>query len=415
MSTTANPIEPPNLAEVNVFDPRWWEDGPPHALFRRLREDAPVRWNPFPDGTGCWVVTSHAEVSAISRDTATYSSQRGGIFLTDDTFMPLDVMSSMLLYMDPPGHVRYRLILQRAFTPHTVGKLEDSIRARVTRTIDRVIEQGSCDLVDDIATPIPLGVLCELMGVPDDEMPRFADWTERTEVALRSSEPDSGTEVFGEMVGYLYAQIERQTREERVDSLVMKLRAAEVDGEQLTEVELVAFFGLLVFAGNDTTRNTTATGMLALLQNPDALRELQADPSLIEQAVEEILRFTTVVQWFNRTATCDTELGGQAIKAGDRVIMWYGAASRDPAVFPDPDTFDIHRKKPDHKAFGGGGRHFCLGSGLARLELRIILEEVVRRLHDLEVAGEVERVPSNWAYGLHHLPVTFTPGPREAS
>jgi len=409
----SNSTEQNGLAQVDLFDLRWWEDGPPYAMFRQMRDEAPVRWNPLPDGTGCWSVTDHAHVSAISRDTATFSSQRGGIFPNKDLFLPLDVMSNMLLYMDPPGHVRYRLILQRAFTPHTVAKLEDGIRARITKTIDAIIEQGACDFVQDIAVPVPLGVLCELMGVQDDDIVQFADWTDRTELALRSEEPNAGAEVFGEMAAFIYAQIERQTAEADVDSLVTKLRAAEVDGEQLNELELVTFFGLLAFAGNDTTRNTASTGMLALLQHPEALQALYADPALIENAVEEILRWTTVVQYFNRTATTDTELGGQQIKEGDRVIMWYGAASRDPEVFPDPETFDIHRDKPDHKAFGGGGRHFCLGAGLARLELRILLEEVTRRMTALELAGAVERTPGNWAHGLVHLPVTFTPGAPE--
>lgn len=411
MSATTERIP---LSEVDIFDMRWRESGPPHTLFKQMRAEAPVRWNPLPDGSGCWSVTGHAEVSAISRDTATFSSQRGGIFLYPDQVLPLDLMSNMLLYMDPPGHSRYRLILQRAFTPHTVAKLEDGIRSRVTKTIDKIIEQGAGDFVEDIAVPVPLGVLTELMGVPEEDIPQFYEWTERIEEAQRDPEPGTALAVFGEMAAYLYAQIARQTQEADADSLVTKMRAAEVDGEQLTDLELVTFFGLLAFAGNDTTRNTTATGMLALLEHPQALQELYADPALIEDAVEEILRWTSVVQWFNRTATCDTELGGQQIKAGDRVVMWYGSASRDEAVFEDPDTFDIHRRKPDHKAFGGGGRHFCLGASLARLEVRVVLEEVLRRMQNLELAGDVERLPSNWAHGLVKLPVTFAPGPRES-
>jgi cytochrome P450 len=409
MSTTTTAVDQLDLASVDLFDMAWRADGPPHALFGRMRAEAPVHWNPFPDGTGCWSVTRHADIAAISRDTETFSSQRGGIFLHPDQVLPLDVMTNMLLYMDPPGHTRYRLILQKAFTPHTVATLEDGIRARVTKTIDRFAADGRCDLVDDLAIPVPLGVLTELMGVPESDIPRFFDWTERVEASQRDPEPNTGAEVFGEMVTYIYEQIQRQAAEGNADSLVMKMKTASVDGEQLTDLEIVTFFGLLAFAGNDTTRNTAATGLLALLEHPEALQELYENPALIDGAVEEILRWTCVVQWFARTATRDTELGGQAIREGDRVVMWYGSASRDEALFSDPDRFDIHRRKSDHKAFGGGGRHFCLGAGLARLELRIVLEEVLRRLRDLQLAGDVVRLPSNWAHGLVHLPATFTP------
>ena len=401
------------LDAIDILDAKWFTEGPPHELFARMRAEAPVRWNPLPDGTGCWSVTRHADVSAISRDTETFSSYRAGIFLHPDQVVPLDLNRNLLLYMDPPQHTKYRKILQTAFVPNTVAALEDHVRARVTKVIDEVIERGSCDYVDDIAIPIPLGVLTELMGVPDADIPKFAEWTEQIEAAQRAPEPNAAAEVFMEMAGFLHQTIERQIAEGVEDSLVMKLRNAEVEGEKLTDPEILVFFGLLAFAGNDTTRNTSSSGMLALLQNPEALAELVADPSLIPAAVEEILRYTTVVQWFNRTATKDTELGGHQISEGDRVVMWYTSASRDEDVFDAPQTFDIHRVKPEHKAFGGGGRHFCLGAGLARMELRVILEQVLRRMKDLKLAGDVERLPSSWANGLVSMPVTFTPGERE--
>ena len=404
-----------DLDEIDILDVKWFTEGPPHELFARMRAEAPVRWNPLPDGTGCWSVTKHADVSAISRDTATFSSHKAGIFLHPDQVVGLDLTRNLLLYMDPPQHTKYRKILQTAFVPNTVAALEDGVRERVTKVIDRIIEQGSCDYVDDIAIPIPLGVLTELMGVPDEDIPRFAEWTEQIEAASRAPEPAAAAGVFIEMAGFLHQQVERQIAEGIEDSLVMKLRNAEVDGEKLTDPEILVFFGLLAFAGNDTTRNTSATGMHALLQHPEQFHELVEDPSLIPGAVEEILRYTSVVQWFNRTATTDTELGGHKIGEGDRVVMWYTSASRDEDVFDDPQRFDIHREKPDHKAFGGGGRHFCLGAGLARLELRVILEEVTRRMRDLQLAGDVERLPSTWANGLVKMPVTFTPGEREAS
>ena len=400
---------------ADPFELRQWADGPPHDLFRRMRAEAPVHRNPLPDGTHCWSVFKHADIAAISRDTATFSSERGGVFLHPDQVVPLEVATNMLLYMDPPRHTHYRLILQKVFTPHSVAKLEASIRDRVTRTIDAFIEQGSCDLVTDLAVPVPLGMLTELMGVPDVEVPQFYEWTERIVAAQGAPEPAAAAPVLAEMAPFLHAQIERQMAEGQAESIVMRLRTGEVKGEELNELEILTFFAVLTFAGNDTTRNTASNGLLALLQHPGLLEELATDPSLIPGAVEESLRWSTVVQWFNRTTTCDTEVGGQAIPEGDRVVMWYGSGSRDEDVFDAPDTFDIRRHKPDHQAFGGGGRHFCLGAGLARAELRIVLEEVTRRMKNLELAGDVERLPSNWANGLVRLPVTFTPGPREAS
>ena len=402
-----------DLADVDLFDLRWHPDGPPHDLFARMREQAPVRWNTLGDGSGCWTVMRHADVETVSKDNATFSSYEGGIFLHPDQVVPLDLARNLLLFMDPPQHTKYRLILQRAFVPHAVRALEGPIRRRVTRVIDEFVERGSADLVEDLAVPVPLGVLMELMQLPDSDLDRFLGWTAEIEAAQRSPQPGAAVEVFGEMGAYLNEQIARQTAEGREDSIVTALRDGRVDGRELTDVEMMVFFALLAFAGHDTTRNTTATGMLALLEHPQALGQLRADPTLVPGAVEEILRWTSVVQWFNRTATTDAELGGQRIAAGDRVVMWYSSASRDEAVFDEPQTFDIHRVKPDHDAFGGGGRHFCLGAGLARLELRVIFEEMTRRVADLRLAGEVERLPSTWANGLVKLPVTFTPGPRE--
>jgi cytochrome P450 len=402
-----------DLAEVDLMDPQWFEHGPPHDLLARMRAEAPVRWNPLPDGTGFWSLTRHADISAVSRDTDTFSSWRAGIFLHPDQVVPLDLTRNLLLFKDPPEHTKYRHILQTAFTPRNVAKLEDAVRARVTRIIDGFIEGGSCDFAKDVAVPVPLGVLAELMGIPDEDIEKLYHWTEAIEAAQRAPEPNAASDVFVEMAGYLHEQIERQKAEGDEDTLVMRLRAAEVDGHRLDDNEILVFFGLLVFAGNDTTRNTTAHGMKTLLEHPEQLAELREDPSLIPAAIEEILRYASVVQWFARTATKDTEIGGQKIAEDDKVVMWYTSASRDEDVFEDPDRFDIHRAKPEHKAFGGGGRHFCLGAGLARLELRIVIEETLRRMPDIELAGTVERLTSNWANMVTALPVRFTPGRRE--
>jgi cholest-4-en-3-one 26-monooxygenase len=411
--TTA--VDDLDLADVDLFDLRWHRDGAPHELLTRMRRETPVRWNPLPDGTGCWTLLRHAEIAQVSRDYKTFSNYERGIMLHPDQVLPLDVTRNLLLYMDPPMHTKYRLILQSVFTPHAVRALEEPIRARVTRTIDSFIERGSADLVGELAVPIPIGVVSELLGVPDADRERFLSWTNDVEASTRSPEPEAALESFGQLAGYLNEQIARQVAEGRTDTVLARLRDAEVDGRPLNDGEILVFFGLITFAGHDTTRNTTSNGMHTLLEHPEALAELKADPSLIPGAVEEILRWTTVVQWFNRTATCDTELGGQRIRKGDRVVMWYPSASRDEDVFEDPQTFDIHRFKPDHDAFGGGGRHFCLGAGLARMDLTIIFEEAVRRLDDLELAGKPERVANSWSNVLRKLPVTFTPGPKLAA
>jgi cytochrome P450 len=286
------------------------------------------------------------------------------------------------------------------------------VREIVTEVLDRVIEEGRCDFVADVAVPIPLRVLAELMGVPAADLPRMEDWITRTEEAQISSEPAAGLPILGEMSAYLAEQIAAQ-KEAGGESLVTTLARAEVDGERLTDTEILVFFALLVFAGNDTTRNTMAGGMRALLDHPDQLELLAREPQRIEAAVEEILRWTSVVNYFCRTATADTELGGRQIGAGDKVMLWYTAGSRDPEVNDDPHSFDISRGEPVHQAFGGGGRHFCLGAGLARLELRVAFEEILRRFEDIRPAGAPERLRSNWANALTKLPIEFKPGSKE--
>ena len=404
-----------DLGELDLLDFRWHADGPPHALFARMRVEAPVRRNVvriYAEEQVVWSLTRHADIQAVSRDTETFSSHAGGVFIQDDQVFPLAVARNVLLYKDPPEHTKFRSILQSVFTPRAVRELEPMVRARVTRALDAVIEAGECDFVADVAVPVPLGVLTELMGVPDADIPTFFRWTEEIEAAQRSLQPAAALETLGAMGGYLHEQIQLQAAAE-ADSLVQRMRAAEVDGEKLSDEEILLFFGLLSFAGNDTTRNTASAGLRTLLEHPAVLAELREDPGLIEAAVEEVLRHTTVVQWFVRTATTDTEVGGQAIRAGEKLVMWYASGSRDEAVFDDPQAFDVHREKAPHMAFGGGGRHFCLGSAVARLELRVLFEEVLRRMPDLALAGEPERLVSSWANAHTTLPIRFTPGPRE--
>jgi len=402
-----------DLSTIDILDSSWFQDGPPHELFARMREEAPVRLNRTEQNGDFWSLTRAADIAQVSKDSATFSSSREGIFPVRDLVAPLELQRAVLLYKDPPDHTKYRKILQSAFVPATVNKMEDDVRAIVTRVLDDIIERGEADFVQDVAVRVPLLVLADLMGLPEEDVPQLYEWTNQIEEAQRSGQPAGAVETFMAMAGYLHQQVEKQIAEGNTDSLVIRLRTAEVDGEKLDDSEIMLFFALLVFAGNDTTRNTTSSGFRALLEHPDQLRKLQERPELIPGAIEEILRWTSVVQYFVRTATKDTEVGGQPIAEGDKLILWYAAGSRDPAVCESPDVFDVERTDPAHMAFGGGGRHFCLGAGLARLELRIIFEEVLRRLHDVEITGEVQRIPSSWANVLTSLPIRFAPGARE--
>ena len=403
-------MDPGRIEDVDLMDAELFVDGPPHELFKRMRDECPVRRDPG----GFWSVTRNEDVAAVSRDFETFSNYEGGVFLNPDQVFPLDVTRNLLLFKDPPDHTKYRKILQTAFVPNSVRNLEPQVRALITRTLDAVIEAGACDFVTDIAVPIPLGVLAELMGLPEEDIPKLGRWTDEIEAAQISHESAAALPTLGEMSAYLMEQIGAQT-EAGADSLVTTLRAAEVDGERLTDMEILLFFGLLVFAGNDTTRNTASNGTLALLEHPEQWRTLREQPELIPHAVEEILRYTSVVNYFARTATGDTELGGQRIAKGDKVVIWYTSASRDERACPHAQQFDISREEINHDAFGGGGRHFCLGAGLARLELKVLFEELTRRMPDLGLAGPVTRLRSSWANSLTSMPVAFTPGVREGT
>ena len=387
-----------SLDGIDLLDPALFAGGPPHDLLARMRAEAPVRWNPTKDGGGFWAVTRHEDVTAVSKDTGTFSSYEKGIFMNPDQVVPLDLARNLLLYMDPPPHTKYRKVMQTAFVPRTVSTMEDQIRARVTTVIDAIAKDGEADFVASVAVPVPLAVLAEMMGLPDADMDKLYGWTQRIEQAQLDDEGGTALPVFTEMGQYLHEQIAAQARAGG-DSLVMRLKEGEVDDRPLDDNEILVFFALLVFAGNDTTRNTASSGLLALMQHRDQWDLLCSEPERIPAAVEEILRWTSVVNYFCRTATRDTELGGQRIAAGDRVTVWYTSASRDQDAASDPGRFDVTREGVDHKAFGGGGRHFCLGAGLARLELRILFEELTRRLPSMR-AG---RRPRAAVLGLGQL------------
>jgi linalool 8-monooxygenase len=411
MSTAATELD---LEKVDLMDGDLFADGPPHELFARMRSEAPVHWHATGDDDGFWSVTKNADIMSISRDPGTFSSERQGVFVREGMPMPLEVLNQVILGMDPPRHTKYRGIVQKAFTPRIIALQEEQVRERVAHLLDGICERGECDLVRELSVELPLQVIAEMLGVPQEDRQKLFDWTMQIEAAV--GDPSvSGAEALGQIGMYLASMV-TERRDKPADDLLTALISAELDGERLTDFEIAAFFALLMFAGNDTTRNTISGGALALMENPDQRRKLIDDPGLFDgMAVEEILRWVTPVMWFRRTPTTDTAIRGVPVREGDKVVMWYASGSRDEEAIPEPMRFDVSRPKVDHQAFGGGGRHFCLGSPLARLELKLLFPELLRRLPDMELAGPVGRSHSNWVNGFTSLPVTFTPTARQSA
>jgi len=409
------------LSDINLMDLDMIAERVPHEELTFLRREAPVWLHPESRGPGCWVVSKYDDVVKISRDWETFSSDahRGGVIGMEENpeaQAAADLEGNMMLTMDPPRHTRYRKLVNKGFTPRRVAALEEQARLTSTRIIDRVIEKGEADYVVDIAAELPLAVIADLMGVPEDDHHKIFDWSNQL---VGSQDPEyqvSRDEVMSSAIElFQYANaLGKQRRSEPRDDIVTALLTAEVDGDTLTEQDFDLFFMLLAVAGNETTRNVLSHGALALMEHPEEYRKLVANPDLMPNAVEEILRWATPVMYFRRNATTDYELRGQEIKEGDKVSIWYMSANRDEDVFDDPFRFDVERTPNEHVAFGGGGPHFCLGASLARLELRVMLTELMRRMPDMEMAGPPVRLRSNFLNGIKHLPITFTPGKREA-
>jgi linalool 8-monooxygenase len=413
MSTTAAEVD---LTQLDLMDEGLFEDGPPHELFARMRAEQPVLACNTEHGGDFWSVTKAEDISAISKNPEVFSSERAGVFIREGMPMPLDVLNQVILGMDPPRHTKYRGIVQKAFTPRIVAHQEEQIRGRITRLIDDVCEQGECDLVQALSIELPLQVIAEMLGVPYEDRQKLFDWTHQIELSV--GDPNvSGVEALGQIGLYIAGKVaeKRANPGDPTEDLTTALIQAEVDGEQLNDFEIAAMFGLLMFAGNDTTRNTISGGTIAMIENPDQRQLLIDNPDLIDTAVEECIRWVTPVMWFRRTPQTDTEIRGVPVREGDKVVLWYASGSRDEEVISDPMTFDVTRDKINHSGFGGGGRHFCLGSPLARLELRLVFPEILRRLPDMEIAGSIGRSRSNWVNGFTSLPVKFTPTAREGS
>jgi linalool 8-monooxygenase len=403
------------LEGVDLSDLGQFADGPPYELFARMRAEAPVHWNPLPDEPGFWSLTRFRDIAAVSRDHETFSSARGGVFLrTERGPVPLEMLQGVILGQDPPLHDRVRGTVQRVFVPRMVAQREAGIAERVDGLIDSVIEKGSCDFVKDIAVELPLQVIAEMLGVPQEDRFLLFELTNQLSLAAALGDPTMGEQAIMAL-GFYMAEMVGERRESPGDDLLSRILTADVDGERLSDEEVVPFCALLMFAGNDTTRNTASGAVRALLENPDQRRRLAADPSLIPGAVEEFLRWVTPVIHFRRTATRDTEIGGQRIAEGDKVTMWYSSGSRDEDVISDAPRFDVTRTAVEHQAFGGGGKHFCLGAQLARMELRILFTKLLERIPEMELAGEVTRLTSNFSNELTSLPIVFPAGRRSGS
>jgi cytochrome P450 len=404
-----------NMSDVLVTDREHWQDGVPLELFARLRNECPVHWTSeitqAPDEAGYWSVTLGEDVRTVSRDFKTYSSELGGVAVV--TGLPIELARAMFIGMDPPKHDRVKALFQAGFTPKRIAAHEDAIRAIATGVLDRLEGRETCDLVNDVAQPVVSRVIGSFMGITpeDDEL-----WARLMNSTLAASDPDLNLdedpfEGIAKGVAEVFERCTRliaERRENPTEDLTSVLVHAEVDGEKLEEHEIVMGFFLLMAAGNDSTKATYCSGMKALMENPEQRELVLKDPALVPGVVEESLRMFPAFAHFRRTATCDTELNGQQIKEGEKVVMWYVSSNRDEARHAEPNRFNIQREE-EHQAFGAGGRHFCLGTALARLELKILFEETLKRFPTMEPAGGDSTVVSSFLNQLKTLPVRLRP------
>src|SRR6201995_5429979 len=400
-----------SIGGVDLADPATYASGMPFDALRKLRESAPVAWHPYKDGPGFLALTGRDEVFAVSRDSATWSSEATGVYF--DVPGPDDIADQrggwMLVRMPPPRHTALRALVSKGFKPRQVAKLNERITEMAREVVDSVIERGECDFVTDVAGALPSYVIAELLGIPLEDGYRLYELTEIMNTGLIGDK--RAMKAGAEMFRYATELVARKRKEPRGD-IATSLLPAEVDGQRLTESEFNFLFLLLINAGGDTTRNLVAGGTCALMDHPEERAKLEADASLLPTAVEEMLRYVGPFIAFFRTATKDTELRGVPVQEGDRVAMFYPSANRDEAHFVDPDRFDVTRKSNSHLAFGGGGAHFCLGANLARVESATLVSEVLSRMKNMELAGPVERMSSTLINGIHSMPVRFTPARR---
>ena len=399
---------------ISLTDPAFWRRPDREAVFAAFRREAPVSWQVASKRLargGFWSLTRFADVERVSRDWKTFSS-RFGASIEDETEQAAQTVGGML-NMDAPEHVRLRKIVNKSFAPVAMTALMDSIHTNASQLVDNIIENGECDFARDIATPYPVAVICDLLGAPRTDRDFLQ---ERTTTALCSDLPEfggregGGYQAFTDLNAY-GAQMARERRCKPRDDLMSLLVAAKSDGTSLCDEEIGVFFQLLVTAGIETTGTGTSQGMLALLNHPDEHRRWASNfDAITDSAVEELVRFTTPIIHFARTATKDVELAGHTVSAGDKVVMWYNSSNRDEDEFTHPDNLDLRRAHNPHHGFGGGGRHFCLGANLARLEMKAIFKQVLTGLPDLAISAPPTLLPSRFVNGVRSMPCEFSPG-----
>lgn len=410
-----------SIGSIDLTDIKWWTSDP-YPVLRQLRETDPVHWHtPGPDSFThrhpFWALTRHSDVVYVSRHPELFCSGEGHLTETLQAALT-DYDTFAMLGADNPYHALLRGHVSSAFTARMVIRAESVIRDQVSALFDALAprKHEEIDFVREVSAVVPIQVIGDVLGVPPEDFPLIAEWTDALmesddfviDMETNTVSSAKGTAALGEMFDYL-ERMQRIREDNPKDDLVSRLMNAEIDGEKLSWRQQRECFFVLVLAGNDTTRNTASAGAHALFENPDQRADLAADYSLMRSAVEEMLRWGTVVTHFRRTATEDTEIGGKKIKKGEWVAMFYSAANRDPEVFDNPDSFDIRRTPNDHLAFGGGGPHFCLGAPLARLELRIIVEELLRRYPNYEVTGDTPYTFSSLFHGIKSMPVVLDP------
>jgi cytochrome P450 len=410
---------PMKLEDIDLTDLDLFANGDPHQAFTVLREQAPVYWHER-KSRGFWAITRYQDVLDIYHDPQTFSSERGISLSFPEDMVATDEQAGfgqMMITTDPPRHARVRQIVNRRFTPRAVMPYEPQVRRITTDIIDSIIENGECDFVVDVAAKLPTAVICEMMGIPREHwemmfhLGNMSIGMQDPEYQDGRSAAETGAQAAAQVFSY-FSKLVDQRRKNPGDDLISAFTHGEAEGSRLTDLEILFNCFLTIIGGQETTRNATSGGVLALIQNPAEAAKLRSDPSLYPKAIEEFLRWTSPVSHIMRTAKRDTEFRDNKIHARQRVVLWNVSANRDERVFDEPHKFKVDRTPNDHLAFGHG-EHFCLGANLARLELRVMIEEVARRLSDLEVTGPVQRLRSNFVAGIKHMPVRFRPTRRE--
>lgn len=405
----------PDNADITSHDT--YVDGVPYATFDRLRAEDPVHWTEEADGSGFWSILRYDDALAVSRDVETFTSSKG-IRLEEMDAEETEARLTMM-ELDPPDHTRLRRLVSKGFTRRTVETYEEPIRALAAEVIERAIQNDTFDFVHDIAEELPMRMLGRLLGTSDEDGRKLVTWGD---ALLGNTDPDftdfpvdlTNTDEFrmvpfrspASIEIFTYAQTQAEARREcPAHDVISQLLEPTTDGQPLTDLEFNNFFTLLVAAGNDTTRYTMTHGMFSFMQHPQLWDAWKADASLTPTAVDEVLRTSSVTMHFRRTATKDIEMRGKQIKAGDKVVIWFNAANHDPEAFADPYRYDLARSQNDHMTFGRNGPHLCLGAWLARMEVRLVFEELMKRVDRLEPAGDVKRLRSNFIAGIKEMPV----------